>query len=279
MSLRSLSVSALLVLSAALCSAAPLRICADPDNLPFSNRAAQGFENRIAVLLAHDLHREPEFVWARSRKGFLRERFDKAVCDLLMGVPSGVKGVATSAPYYRSAYVFVTPSREHLRIASFSDPLLNGRRIGLQILEDDLAPPSLPLIREGHAAQLVGFQSFGNGAGDIVNAVATGRVGVAVVWGPLAGYFAARRHLPVDLTPVSPAVDASGIPFTFDMTAGVHQQDRALLDAINRSLAQLQPQIKRVLAAYHIPTAPAYSPATVSSKESPHTAVQRGGTL
>ena len=136
---------------------APLRICADPDNLPFSNRGGQGFDQRIAVLVAHDLHRDPVFVWARSRRGFLREQFNKNTCDVLVGVPSAMHSVATTIPYYTSSYVFVSPARQHLQLSSFNDPALRGRRIGLQILEENLSPPSLPLIREGHAGRLVGF--------------------------------------------------------------------------------------------------------------------------
>jgi mxaJ protein len=249
----------LYVFALAACSqvawAAPLRICADPQDMPFSNRAAEGFDNRIAALLAHDLHRVPVFVFARSRRGFLREQFNKGACDVLMGVPAGMKGIATTRPYYRSTYVFVTPAREHLQIASFDDPRLNGRRIGLQVLEEDFSPPSLPLIRNGHAAQLVGFESYG-GEAAIIRAVARGGVGAAVVWGPIAGYYSAVLHLPVTLTPVSPAVDRSGVPFAYSLTIGVHKNDTQVLHALNASLARLQPRIDALLSASHVPVAP-----------------------
>jgi mxaJ protein len=235
-------------------AAKPLRICADPDNLPFSNRAGRGFDNRIAALVARDLGREPVFVSARSRRGFLREQFNKGACDLLTGVPLGMHGVLTTRPYYRSAYVFVTPTREHLQIASFHDPHLNGRPIGLQILEEDYSPPSLPLIRDGHAAQLVGFEAFGTGGSEIIRAVADGRVGIAVVWGPVAGYFAAKHHVPVTLMPVAPPVDSSGVPLTYSIAFAVHKKDSALRDALNGSLGRLDPQIQKILAAYHVPT-------------------------
>jgi mxaJ protein len=253
--LRYLLLLALLPAAAAM-AAKPLRICADPDNLPFSDRAGRGFDNRIATLVARDLGHEPVFIAARSRRGFLREQFNKNACDLLTGVPLGMRGVATTRPYYRSTYVFVTPVREHLQIASFRDPHLNGQRIGLQILEEDYSPPSLPLIRNGHAAQLVGFESFGTAGGDIIRAVADGRVGVAVVWGPVAGYYAARQHLPVALTPVSPAKDSSGVPFVYSIAFAVHKNDTALRDALNTSLARLEPQIQKILAAYHVPLVP-----------------------
>lgn len=267
----------LLAAGVASASAAPLRICADPDDLPFSNRAQQGFDNRIAILLAHDLHREPVFVWARSRRGFIREEFNKGACDVLLGVPAGMKALANTRPYYRSSYVFVTPAREHLQITSFDDPHLNNRRIGLQVLEEDFSPPSLPLIRNGHAGQLVGFESFGSDTPEIVRAVANGRVGAAVVWGPIAGYYAARQHLPLTLTAVSPSVDpVTHIPFAFDITAAVHKRDTELLNAVNNSLARLEPQIERILASYHVPLSPLL-PAVQHTAVNPTPATVRGG--
>lgn len=237
-------------------AAQPLRICADPDDLPFSNRLGQGIDNQVALMVAHDLGRKPVFVWTRSRRGFLREQFNKDRCDMLMGVPQGMKGVATTEPYYRSSYVFVTRRREHLEITSFADPKLDHRRIGLQILDENLSPPSVPLIRSGHASQLVGFDSFGAEAGSVVQAVAAGRVGVAVVWGPIAGYFASAKHLPLQLRPVAPAVDPSGIPFQYSIAIGVHKNDTTLRDALNRSLQRHQSQIARVLKEAHVPTLP-----------------------
>ena len=163
---RSLSVIVLIAISAGSAAARPaLRICADPDNLPFSDRASRGFDNRIAMLVAHAVGRDPVFVWARSRRGFMREQFNTGACDMLMGVPEGVRGVLTTAPYYRSTYVFVTPRRDKVSIASFNDPKLNRGRIGLQILEENYSPPSLPLIRNGHAAQLVGQGEGDEGVG------------------------------------------------------------------------------------------------------------------
>lgn len=234
-------------------AASPLRICADPDNLPFSNRAGSGFDERIVSLIAHDIHRPPVFVWARARRGFLREQFNKNACDLLLGVPAGTRGVAVTDPYYTSSYAFVAPARIHLQIASFDDERLKNQRIGLQILEEDLSPPSLPLIRSGYAAQIVGFESFGKLEGDVVKAVADGRVKIAVVWGPIAGYFGQRSSVPLAVTPVSRGYRFSGIPFTYSIGFGVHTQDRALLELLNDSIHRLQPKINRILVSFAVP--------------------------
>jgi mxaJ protein len=164
-----------------------------------------------------------------------------------------MRSVSTTVPYYVSSYVFVSRTREHLRLSSFDDPSLNSRRIGLQILEEDLSPPSLPLIRDGHAGQLVGFESFGDAEGDVVRAVADGRVGIAVVWGPVAGYFARRSVTPLALSPIDSNYRFAGIPFTYGISLGVRKQDKALLSQLNASIARVRPHIDLILAAYHVP--------------------------
>lgn len=257
MSLRFLSVVMVLATaSASVAAAVPLRFCADPDNLPFSNRAMRGFDNRIAAVVARELHRKPQFVWVRNGRGFLRATFNKNACDVLTGVPEKMRGVLTTVPYYRSAYVFVNRRRDGFEIASFSDPHLNGRRIGLQVLEDNLSPPSLALIRTGHAAQMVGFKSFGADGPKIVRAVADGQIGAAVVWGPLAGYFIRLDRLPLKMTPVSPLVDTSGVPFAFSIAMAVHKQDAQLRDQLDEALNRSRSSIVRILAEYNVPTLP-----------------------
>ena len=124
----------------------------------------------------------------------------------------------------------------------------------MQILEEDLSPPSLPLIREGHAGQLVGFDSFGKQAGDVVRAVADGRVGVAVVWGPVAGYFAQQSKTPLTISPIAPSYRFAGVPVTYAISFGVHKRDMALLSQLNGSIKRLRPQIAQTLTAYHVPT-------------------------
>lgn len=232
---------------------APLRVCADPDDLPFSSAKQPGFDNRIAQLLAADLHRRPLFIWSRERRGFLREQFNKNICDILMGVPQGMKRVQTTIPYYRSSYVFVTRRSDHLQLASFDDPAIGNQPIGLQILEEDFSPPSLPLIRSGHAAQLVGFDSFGDGGNRIVCAVAQKQVGFAVVWGPIAGYYAANQSSPIVLSPVRPSIDASGIPFSFPISIAVHNGDGVLARQLNAAIEHHRTQIEKILSIYHVP--------------------------
>jgi len=237
-------------------SQVPLHVCADPDNLPFSSASHAGFDNRIAELLGRDLNRPIVFVWARARRGFLRERFNKDECDLLMGVPEGMKRVRTTIPYYRSSYVFVTRQSDHLQLTRFDDPVIGKRRIGLQILEEDFSPPSLPLIRSGHAAQLVGFHSFGSGGEDILHAVADGNIGFAVVWGPVAGYFSGKQNVPLRLSVVQPSMDASGIPFSFAISIAVHISDSLLTEKLNAAIRKNEDRIHAMLRTYRVPLEP-----------------------
>jgi mxaJ protein len=248
---RKLLILTMAMFSLAMEAQQTLRVCADPDNLPFSNQSRAGFDNRIAELLAERIGRKAVFVWARARRGFLRERFNQGDCDLLMGTPEGLKRVRQTIPYYLSSYVFVTRKEDHLVLSRFNDPSIGNRRIGLQILEEDFSPPSLPLIRYGHAAQLVGFESFGHNSGEIIQAVANKRVGLAVVWGPVAGYYASRQKTPLSLTPVPPL--ESGIPFRYAMAVAVHTRDIELESQLNRAIVEERSSIRKILNAYHVP--------------------------
>src|SRR6266403_2515188 len=137
MSSRCLNV---LLLTAAACMAADqrvLRVCADPNNLPFSNSRGEGFENRMAELIARDLGAKLEYVWLVDRKSFVRNTLDEGLCEMLLGVPSSLDSVTTTKPYYRSTYAFVSRQDRKLDIASLDDPRLDHLRIGVHVVGDD----------------------------------------------------------------------------------------------------------------------------------------------
>src|SRR5438477_2893958 len=118
-----------------------LRVCADPNNLPFSNIKQEGFENRIAELVAKDLGARLSYVWQRMGRGFVREYLNKSQCDLLIGIPTNYRPVLTTTPYYRSSYVFVTRRDGRMKPASLNDPSLRQMKIGVQVLEEEYTPP------------------------------------------------------------------------------------------------------------------------------------------
>ena len=253
--LRALACCVVLASASASASGRVLRVCADPDDLPFSNQKLQGFENKIAALIAHDLHAQVKYHWSRMGRGYVRDVFSKQ-CDVLIAIPTEFRQVLTTDPYYRSSYVFVTRTRGDEHIASLDDPKLRNASIGIQVLDDDYAPPARALSRRGLSTHVVGYESYGEEAGEIVSAVAKKKVDVAIVWGPLAGYFAKRYGNALTLTPVTPAVDPPKLPFTFSISMGVAKTNSTLRDELNRVLTNQRPQINRILRSYGVPLLP-----------------------
>ncbi len=184
-------------------SAPTLRICAHPDNLPFSAQDESGFDNRIARVLANELRMRLEYTWLQPQHGLVRKTIGAGLCDAILGLPEGYEGVARTAPYYRSRYVFITP--RDARIApSFDDAAFLEQRIGVQLIGDDMAatPPGHALAR-ARAPYVVGFPVYGEkpAVARMVDAIATHRLDAGVAWGPAAGYFAAHAAVPLAITP------------------------------------------------------------------------------
>jgi mxaJ protein len=243
-------VGVMLVAGTISCLAQPLLVCADPQNAPFSDRQKTGFENRIAELIGADLHRPVRFYWVRKGRGFVREVVNKGSCDVLIDIPLGVHGLLISQPLYRSTYVFVT-RRSSPAITSLDDPSLRRMRIGVQILGDGYAPPARALARRGLSSNIVGYD-MERDTGSIVSAVRQGKVDAAIVWGPMAGYYA-KRGSSLRLSPVTPAVDPPALPFTFAMAIGVRRSEPALLQQINQAISRESERVHQILEAYNIP--------------------------
>jgi mxaJ protein len=238
----------------------PLRVCADPNNLPFSDSAGAGFENKIVGLVGAYLHRPLEFVWRAERRGFVREGLNAGECDLVAAIPSGARIALATRPYYRSTYVFVSKPGEP-PVTSLDDPSLRTRKIGVQLIGDDgmNSPPAHALTQRGIVENVGGFMVYGDYRDDhplsgIVHAVATGEVDVAAVWGPVAGYFAAKEKPPLVVTAIEGNVEAR-LPVTFDISMGVRRTDKPLKAQVDSALSSLAPQIGTILAAYGVPVA------------------------
>jgi mxaJ protein len=275
MSSRFLSVCLVMVSVFAFAADAPqkLRVCADPNNLPYSNDKGEGFENKLAEMLARDLHQQLEYTWWAQRRGFFRMTLKAQQCDVVMGVPVASERALTTEPYYRSTYVFVTRKDSDLNIRSMNDPRLHKLRVGVQIIGDDYnnSPPATSLSRRGVVKNVVGYTVYGNYAeasptARVVEAVARKEVDVAIVWGPQAGYFAARQPVPLKITPVSPIKDGL-LPFTFEISLGVRQGDTNLRDRLNQWLSQHDSEISRILVEYHVPRITEADPARQHRRE------------
>jgi mxaJ protein len=249
---------------AATAQARELRVCSDPNNLPFSNTKLQGFENQIASIVARDLDAHLTYVWQRMGRGFVREYLANAQCDLLVGIPTNYRPVLTTAPYYRSTYVFVSRRNNNVDVTSFNSPELHGLKIGVQVLEEEYTPPGEALARRGMQAAIVGYDTTDD-AESIIRAVANRQVGIAVVWGPLAGYFAQKYHGTLALAPVEPEVDPPGLPFTFAISMGVRKGNTKLRDELDRVLMQRQSEIREILTRYGVPQLPLAPPSVQSA--------------
>ena len=237
----------------------PLRVCADPDNLPYSRADGSGFENRIARIVADELQRPLEIVWVPEGRGYVRKTLGADLCDVLIGVPAGYERVATTRPYYRSTYVFVNRADAPRPLDSFDDARLAALAIGVQLVGNDLVatPPGYALARRGAIARVVGYPVYGDGpAAERATAdLAVGRLDAALLWGPQAGWFAAASAVPMQLRAAQPPPDLPQ-PFAYSIAIGVRRADRALRDALDAALARRATEIAAVLDAWHVPRLP-----------------------
>jgi quinoprotein dehydrogenase-associated probable ABC transporter substrate-binding protein len=244
------------------------RVCADPENLPFSNRRMEGFENKIADVVAADLGASPSYIWWGQRRGFIRNTMnatlEQARCDIVIGVPKGYDLVLNTKPYYRSTYVFVSRTNKGMRFRSLDDPILKKVKIGVHLLGDDYTnpPPVHELAKRGIVDNVVGFDTFyspQNPPNRIVDAVAEGRIDVAIVWGPAVGYFVTHSRVPLTMTPVPSG--KTDLPFAFDIVMGVRPGDLMLKARLERTLDRKRAEISKILREYGVPLLEGVPPA------------------
>jgi mxaJ protein len=237
-----------------------LRVCADPNNLPFSNIKEEGFENALARLIARELGDTLEYFWWPQRRAWVRHTVGEGKCDVAIGVPAEFAAMTTTHPYYRSTYVFVSRADRHYDLHSLDDPRLRQLRIGLHFIGTDYSnpPPAHALGARGIVRNVVGYSIYGNfkdpnPPARLIDAVASGAVDVAIVWGPLAGYFAPREAVPLAVTPLASAIDArTGTGFAFPISVGVRRGDTRLRDRIEEVLDRRRTDVTAILARYGV---------------------------
>ncbi|MGV3593074.1 MAG: quinoprotein dehydrogenase-associated putative ABC transporter substrate-binding protein [Gammaproteobacteria bacterium] len=238
-----------------------LRVCADPNNLPFSHRDGSGFENRIVELIARELGASVRYTWWPQRRGMLRNTLEAGACDVVPGIASEVDVLATTRPYYRSSYVFVARRDDPLAaVSSFDDSRLRTAIIGVQLIGDDGAnpPPAQALAQRGIVASVRGFTVYGDYSSaapqaGIIDAVASGEIGVAIAWGPTASWFAQKATVPLHITPVVPQQDPAGGPMAFGISMGLRREDRELLKELDEALQRNAAAIMRILDEAGVP--------------------------
>jgi mxaJ protein len=237
-----------------------LRVCADPNNLPFSNEREEGFENRLAELVAAEMGATVRYTWWAQRRGFIRNTLRAHDCDVVMGVPTSYELVLATQPYYRSSYVFLYRADRGITVRTFDDDLLRQVKVGVHVIGDDYAnpPPAHALSSRGVVSNVVGYSIFGDYSkpdppARLVDAVVHGEVDVAAIWGPFAGYFAKRHPVALEIVPVSPEIDLPFLPFVFDISMGVRRDDVALKEELDAILERKAEAIDALLAEYGVP--------------------------
>jgi mxaJ protein len=221
------------------------RVCAAPDNLPFTNRQGEGFDNKIAQLLATADGKPLVYAWWPQRRGFIHNTLNHWECDVVMGVPTGYELTATTRPYYCSTYVDVRSAGEPAVLAQSEPP--PPKRVGVVV-----ATPPLDLLLRHHIDPRVYLPNGDDHPGQIVDDVAAGRIDAALVWGPMAGYFVAREPRKLSFSPLETPADHH-IQLTFPVSLGVRHDDRARLDRLNALIAAHRAEIKAILTDYGVP--------------------------
>ncbi|MCE8022472.1 quinoprotein dehydrogenase-associated putative ABC transporter substrate-binding protein [Halomonas sp. MCCC 1A11036] len=227
-----------------------LRVCADANNLPFTNQAGDGFENRIAELMAEELGVPLIYVWAPQVMGFVRNTLELRVCDVMIGAVAGYEFVQNTNAYYRSVYALVVPEESDLRATSLTDPALAGKRFGV-VAE---TPPMVPLRRAGASVKgypLMVDTRVRTPVRDAIEEVAAGETDGAVVWGPLAGHYAALQSPPLRVIPL--VDDDSGAQLDYRITMGIRRGEPHWKDWINDFIERHQETIDAILTEHHVP--------------------------
>jgi mxaJ protein len=254
-----------------------LRVCADPDNMPLSNQKGEGFEQKIAELIAKEWGAKVEYAWWPVRRGFFSRALNGRYCDVAIEAPAGLDMAGVTNPYFRSGYVFLTRKDSGLDIKSLADPRLKKLRIGINLLHSDAenTPPAMALSRYGVVGNLTGYSTFYTDQDrpeNIVNAVANKDVDIAIVWGPLAGYFAKSSKVPLEVVPLAERDSLSEFPFRFNIAMGVRRRDRALRDSLNAVIERKRPEIQAILKSYGVPMFPIVQESGDDDDGPPHTA-------
>lgn len=230
-----------------------LRVCADPHGLPFSNKEGEGFENKIAELLAQKLGRPIAYTYYPNSTGFIRNTLNARRCDVVMDIPQGDDLVQVTNPYYRAAYAMVTKKGSDLDgVATLDDPKLKGKRIGIVAG----TPPATNLAVNGllpniKSYRLVVDTRVDAPTADMIRDLENGDIDVAILWGPIAGNFAKNSKAELQVAPL--VNETKGPKLIYRMGLGVRHSDQEWKRELNRLIAENKDEIDRILVSYGVP--------------------------
>ena len=230
-----------------------LRVCADPRNLPFSNEKGEGFENKIAELFAEKLHKKLDYMYFPQATGFVRMTLGAHRCDVIMGIPQGDELVQGTNPYYRTAYALVTKSGSGLEdVASLGDERLKGKHLGIVAG----TPPATNMAANGLMASAKPYPLMidtrvDSSVAAMIKDLKAGEIEAAVLWGPMAGYYAKQANPPLHVTPL--VKETTGPRLVFRIGMGVRPADQNWKRLLNRLIQENQPAINEILLGFGVP--------------------------
>jgi mxaJ protein len=232
------------------------RVCADPENLPYSNQKGEGFENKIAEVLAKDLGKELSYEFWLDRQGYLRNTINAQRCDVIIGMGSDVDSLRTSKPYYRSGYVFVYRKSSNYNIKDWDAEDLKKGFIGIV----GESPPTIPLRDHDLMANARPYRlqrDLNLSPGHMIDDLVAGKIDVAIIWGPIGGYYAKQSKEPLVVVPVPEykSVNVKGKE-EWNISVAVRKKDKDRMEMIQGALDRNQAKIFKILDDYGIPHKP-----------------------
>src|SRR5574337_4003 len=233
-----------------------LKVCGDPDNLPFSNKKSEGFENKIAEVIAKELGTELTYFWWPHQRGLVRRALRPGLCDVMISIPQGWDQVLWTKPYYRSAYVLIYPKNRGLQIRSLDDPILKRLKVGVYIN----TPPAEALANRDIRANVVGYSLLNGSQNErsekILRDLIAGEIDVMLDWGPMAGYAVKQLNGSSPLEVVLLQGGEPGLPFTFEFSMGVKEGNTALKVELEQAINRRHTEIRKILEDYGVPLLP-----------------------
>jgi quinoprotein dehydrogenase-associated probable ABC transporter substrate-binding protein len=230
-----------------------LRVCADPRNMPFSNEKGEGFENKLAELFAEKLQKKLDYMYFPQATGFVRMTLGAHRCDVIMGFPQGDELVQGTNPYYRTAYALVAKPGSGLEdVATLGDARLKGKHIGIVAG----TPPATNMAVNGLMASAKPYPlmidtRIDSSAAAMIKDLTTGEIDAAVLWGPMAGYYARQSDPPLHVTPL--VKETSGPKLAYRIGMGVRGADQNWKRLLNRLIAENQGTINKILLDFGVP--------------------------
>ncbi len=236
-----------------------LRVCGDPNNLPFSNEKLEGIENKIADVIAADLGMKVAYTWWPHQRGLVKRVLNTGRCDVMLGIPKGYDPVLWTKPYYRTGYVIAYRKDRGLKVRSLDDPQLKKLKIGVQVN----TPPHDALGQRGITGDnVIGYQLMFDSnfhaedyPGKLVEDLIAGEVDVALVWGPIAGYFAKKKAAPLEVVLLEDRPE-NGNRFAFEISMGVKKNNKELKGKLEDALARKHDEIRHILEDFGVPLLP-----------------------